>query len=90
MKVYKDGREATADAHQIEIMIDAGWSKTKPEPKVEPKKPEPKVEPKKPEIKIEPKKPEPEVEIKPIEVKETTSDSGYSKKKKIVRTIKKK
>jgi len=36
MKVYKDGKTMNADKDQMEIVLDAGWSKTKPE--VEPKK----------------------------------------------------
>ena len=42
MKVYnQEGSCANADKNQIEILLDSGWSLTKPEPEVKSAVPEP-------------------------------------------------
>lgn len=38
MKVYKDGKTMNADKDQMEIVLDAGWSKIKPEDQIEEEK----------------------------------------------------
>lgn len=57
MKVYKNGLVAEANKDQLELMLDSGWTKEKPEETTE-KTTEEKTEPEKPTIKTV-RKPQP-------------------------------